>query len=206
MKRLVAPVAVAAVIFLALMCLDRSCQSDAALAQAKAEYDALKKANELYQAEQEQVLLRANETIAQQDATIAAANAAIREKDARITLLSRELADIVGQEPHQPELETEPLVINLRAQVARLSEMFALAMAANADQQRVITSWETKYDAQVSVSESWKRRYESELALRLQVEKLFRLSEQRRRSSRFWKAAAIVGTAAGVAAGIVIAK
>lgn len=105
--------------------------------------------------------------------------ASVAAKDAKITLLSGQLANIVGQEPPTtPEVESLPIVINLRAQVAKLSEMFALSEAASKEKDDIIYNWEVKFNSQVKITLEWVRRYEQENALRLAAESMFKMSQR----------------------------
>ncbi len=201
MKKLISPVIVGALAFGLLMFVDRCCHSDAALKAAKAEYAALKQASERYKAEQEQVLLHAEETITQQNAAIAHAEAEAAAKQARINTLGAELAALQAAEPAQPELEGQPLVISLRKQVTWLTDMLSLAQGVAADKDKELAAWQVKYYAQVDISASWKRQYENEYALRVHAEALFKAAEHGRRVNALWRTVAIGGTLAGMVAG-----
>jgi hypothetical protein len=204
-KHLPSAVAIGGLALLALFAIDRSCVADRALEKAKADYAEQVRVLEADNAFKRDAILKAEEVITQQDAQIAVHVANIAAKDARITLLSGQLADIVGQEPPTtPEVESLPIVINLREQVARLSEMFSLALAKSDAQDRVIASWQTKYAAQVEISRSWQGQFENEHVLRLESERLFGMAEHRVKSTKFWRVTAYV--AGAVALGAIIAK
>jgi len=103
----------------------------------------------------------------------------VKVKDAKIKALSAQLDELQNVEPSQPELENEPLVINLRGQVARLTEMFTLSQGVVADKDKIILAWEVKYNAQVDISLAWKKSYDEEHALRLSCESLNKALESR---------------------------
>lgn len=93
--------------------------------------------------------------------------------------LSNRLDELIAAEPSQPELETQPLVINLRGQIKTLTEMFSLANKEIAVRDDIIRAWESKYNAQVDIAEAWNRQYESEHSLRLLAEGLVKNLEGR---------------------------
>jgi len=95
------------------------------------------------------------------------------------TALSARLAELISSEPSQPELETQPLVINLRGQIKTLTDMFSLADKEIAVRDGIIRAWESKYNTQVDITEVWKRQYESEHNLRLMAEGLVKNLEGR---------------------------
>ncbi|MBV6343484.1 hypothetical protein, partial [Candidatus Magnetobacterium casense] len=105
-------------------------------------------------------------------------------------------------EPSAPELESHPLVVNLRQQIDTLKGMFSLATATIADKDKEIALWEKKFAAQVEISEEWKANYNREHVLRLQAEGLFKMAEHKLNVSRSWGKVKSIATvaAAGVAA------
>jgi hypothetical protein len=90
-----------------------------------------------------------------------------------------ELSRLREAEPAQPELEREPLVINLRAQIATLTRAFSLSQAVVAEREGQIVAWSAKYSAQAQISAEWRGAYEREHTLRVQAEDLFKLGERR---------------------------
>ena len=117
------------------------------------------------------------------------------KKTLQLEAVSSQLDELQNAEPVQPELESEPLVISLRAQVAKVTEMFHLSQGIVESQRGEIILWERKYEAQVSISNEWKGAYEREHSLRIQAEDLFNLCERRVKMNGFW------GTVRGVAVG-----
>lgn len=204
MKKLAAPVVIGVLALLSLALLDRNCSSDKALAQAKRDYEALKAwaADEADAAHA--ALVQAEARIVAQDEIILDKSASISLKNAEIAELRRQLTTAVSEEPIQPELESEPLVINLRRQIRLTTDMLTLAQGVVEDQRKQLAAWEAKFDAQVEISAAWKRQYENERALRVAAEEMFGLAEKRIKSAKTWRSAAIV--AGAVAAGVIIAK
>ena len=97
-----------------------------ALADWNARLESVNKVNSKLVAETQQIL-SANAALEAQNRALEADRAAI---DARLTQTQGVLADLQAQEPVQPELETQPLVINLRAQIKAGYEAFSLSIEA----------------------------------------------------------------------------
>lgn len=105
-------------------------------------------------AEQDASIKAADLVIAQKDKDIALYNEAAAIKDAKITALQKDIQELKDSEPSYPELETHPLVINLRAQVSRLQSALSLALSEVKDKDSTIAAqviqlskWSDKYDA-----------------------------------------------------------
>lgn len=137
-------------------------------------------------------------TIDTQKGTIAEKNAAIAEKDAKVTqyvdkvsTLTAELRALQNAEPVQPELESQPLVINLRAQVGNLTRMASISINIIAEKDAIIADWTAKFDAQVTISETYKTAYDREHGLRLTSDALRLDLEKQLYGGKFWKALAI---------------
>jgi hypothetical protein len=138
---------------------------------------------------------RANEIIVRKEAEIA-------QKTERIKVLSRDLADLIANEPVQPELESQPLVISLRSQVKTLTSLYSLS-------QQTVTLLTAKTDALLvkcnaleSIGTEWKQQYDKERALRLSAEGMFKIAEHELKVNKFWgkaKNVAIVTIAGGLA-------
>jgi uncharacterized coiled-coil protein SlyX len=132
-------------------------------------------------------------TIVTQEGTIAAKDAAIAERDksigvknAQVNALKATLHDLQAAEPSQPELETQPLVINLRAQIGNLTRMVSIGAEVIENKDGIIADWSAKFDAQVTISETWKRAYETEHRLRLLSEDLNKSLEHQGKVSRLY--------------------
>lgn len=132
-------------------------------------------------------------TIVTQEGTIAEKDAAIAEKDAKIaqyvgkvSTLSAELVALQNAEPVQPELETQPLVINLRAQIGNLTNLYSISIDIITTKDAIIADWSAKFDAQVVISDTWKQAYETEHRLRLLSEDLNKSLEHQGKVSRLY--------------------
>lgn len=122
--------------------------------------------------------------------TRAEAEAAIKAKGAEIEKLQQDkvklLAGMSDKDRSIAALEDElegltdniDIIANLKAQIVKRDERYSLALGVIDKQEGQIKAWEGKYNAQVLVSEtwrveseSWKRQYEGEKALRLSLQK-----------------------------------
>ena len=109
-------------------------------------------------------------------------NAAI-DNDRRVT--KKKLADVLAEEPIQPELEEEPLVINLRQQVRLLTFVLEGAEKELENKDKIIFNLTEKYNAQVGISDSYRAMYENEKELhRLAIDRL-KIADRRIASLRF---------------------
>jgi hypothetical protein len=192
------------VIALAVCCFfwARSCKSDAALRQSKLEYAGYRAVAEADHEIQQGIIKQSLEVIAQQDTKIGQYIEEINTYHDEITNLSNRLDELQNGEPNQPELETEPLVINLRGQIKTLTDMFSLAKQESEAKDRIILAWQDKYNAQVTISEAWKKQYDNEHALRVMAEDLFKSCEHSRKRSQLW--GNVKAVAMGVAAGVAV--
>ena len=130
----------------------------------------------------------------------------VEVKTGKIVALQSDIADLQASEPATtPEIEAMPIVINLRAQVAKLTEAFTLAHDVIDKQAEEIRAWETKYDLQVEISNEWKCAYDREHDLRLQAEGLVVKCESRLKPWG-WKNIRnmAIGAAAGFVAGAIV--
>ena len=142
--------------------------------------------------------------IAERDKIITTQNEKIEGFVGQVTTYQRQLSVLHSQleelqntePPTTPEIESLPIVINLRGQVSRLTEMFTLANSIIAEKDKIIKAWEVKFAAQVDISESWKKQYEDEHTLRLACEGMNKTLESKVRTIAFrgkiWTAAALV--------------
>ena len=135
--------------------------------------------------------------------SIALKDAAIAEKEAKVTryvgkasTLAAELAALRNAEPTQPELETQPLVINLRAQIGNLTKLYGVSLDIITAKDGIIADWSAKFDAQVTISETWKSAYERERRLRLTAEDLNKSLEHQGKVSRLYGKLTTAGLAA----------
>jgi len=116
--------------------------------------------------------------IAEKVETIGHMTNAIGRKDANLEALGQKLKqlEISGDLPAQ--------VANLKEQVKAWSDKFSLAQTVIAEKDAIIADGSAKYDAQVTISESWKQKYEGETRLRTLAEKGWKASERKLRWTR----------------------
>jgi len=103
---------------------------------------------------------------------------AIGRKDSDLTELVQKLhkLEVSGDLPAQ--------VANLKEQVKAWSEKFSLAQSVIAEKDAIIADWAVKYNAQVTIGDTWKQKYEGETRLRTLAEKGWKASERRLRWTR----------------------
>jgi len=103
---------------------------------------------------------------------------AIGRKDSDLTELVQKLhkLEVSGDLPAQ--------VANLKEQVKAWSEKFSLAQSVIAEKDAIIADWAVKYNAQVTIGDTWKQKYEGETRLRTLAEKGWKASERRLRWAR----------------------
>jgi septal ring factor EnvC (AmiA/AmiB activator) len=181
----------------------RSCRSDSKLSKQLLKYEELKSQSEASHDASLKLIDGLTARIGQMTEEIVQLETDVAERQTKINLLSDQLAAIVGQEPPTtPDIEAMPIVINLRAQVATLTEMFALASNSIIDKDIAISKWEEKYNAQVKISAEWKNNYDMEYALRVQAEELFKSCEHSKKVNKLW--GNVKAVALGLAAGVVV--
>jgi chromosome segregation ATPase len=121
--------------------------------------------------------------------------ALIETKTAEIRALTARIAALLeaASQPTEAEVEKDAEIAALKAQVAALEAQGDVAGALAAAKDEIAAwevrfsladerhrksifdlnaAWQAKYDAQVSISETWKKQYENEHTLRLVGEKL----------------------------------
>lgn len=183
---------------------DRACGLSDKYKLARDDYNELRAATDADHALAVGHIAELNNAIVSADATIVNLEKVITQKNKDITLLSARLAEIVGQEPPTtPEIEAMPIVVSLRAQVGTLTRMYSISVDIINEKDRVIDLWSKKFDAQVTISETFKQMYDKEHALRLASEGLFKIAEHKLKMSNAWST---VKTVAIGAAAIVVAS
>ena len=186
----------------------RSCQADAALKQAKADYEELRRIADAdhamskdhiaeLEASQEELkgMIDSQATIiASKEATISSLKKSVVASNATTEALRNEV---------QPVLDQNPKVAQL---VASLDAGILLRDTLITEQTTVINSLkerialgDQRFDNQVKISNEWKAMYEREQTLRVAAENLFKLSERRVSRNKL-----VTKVALGVAAGAVI--
>jgi len=136
------------------------------------------------------------ESIALKDAAIAEKEEKVTQYVGKVSTLAAELAALRDAEPAQPELETQPLVINLRAQIGNLTKLYGVSLDIITAKDGIIADWSAKFDAQVTISETWKSAYERERRLRLTAEDLNKSLEHQGKVSRLYGKLTTAGLAA----------
>jgi ElaB/YqjD/DUF883 family membrane-anchored ribosome-binding protein len=185
----------------------RSCKLDKKYRDLKAAYETERNIANAGHALSVAHIEELNNAIGQADKTIVKLNGVIREKSVLISELSIQLDGLIDNEPPTtPEIESMPIVVSLRKQVGKLTEMYSLSQEVITLQNESATVLRGKFDAQVTISETWKQEHDKEHALRLSCESLLKLSE--RRVSNPWKIvkSVAVGVAAGFVAGSLLKK
>jgi multidrug resistance efflux pump len=143
----------------------------AALDQSKKDGKALT----LQIGELQQTVGQRDKEIAELTESIVVINTTIEVKNTTLVKLRATLAEA--------KTDAERVAI-LTAEVKVWSEKFSLAQMVIAEKDAIIADWAAKYDAQVTISESWKQKYEGETRLRTLAEKGWKASERRLRWTR----------------------
>jgi hypothetical protein len=145
LKKLVVPCIIGALLLFSLSVLDECCRYKGELAAYRSQVDSLQADNAI----KHEALLKAEETITQAHAAEAVALEDAVKAKRETAVAQAALAELQAQEPPTtPEIESLPIVINLRGQVARLTEMFTLSQAEGAVKDRLIVSKDTIIAAQ----------------------------------------------------------
>jgi len=184
----------------------RSCKLDKKYRDLKAAYETDRNIAEADKELSVAHIEELNNAIGQMTNEVVRLSEEVLSKRKRISELSNQLDELISNEPVQPELESQPLVISLRKQVSKLTEMYSLSQETITLQTEEIAVLGGKFDAQVLISSEWQSMYDKEHALRVNCEGLLKVSE--RRVSSPWKTVRTVayGVAAGFVAGALISK
>jgi chromosome segregation ATPase len=195
---------VAALVVLSIF-IFRSCRADERLRKAKLDYAEYRQTVETENELMSNRLDELNKAIGQKDEVIGQLEQEVTGYVEKLRHTTQELTDLQNAEPPTtPEIESMPIVINLRGQVAKLTEMFTLSTAALTLQTERADALVGQVKLWEEVSAEWKAAYEREHTLRVQSEGLFKMAEQRIKMNKFWKTTTAVAT--GVAAGILLIK
>ena len=143
----------------------------AALDQSKKDGKALT----LQIGELQQTVGQRDKEIAELTESIVVINTTIEVKNTTLVKLRVALAEA--------KTDAERVAI-LTAEVKVWSEKFSLAQSVIVEKDAIIAAWAAKYGAAVTISESWKQKYEGELHLRTLAEKGWKASERRLRWTR----------------------
>jgi chromosome segregation ATPase len=183
----------------------RSCAVDARIRKAKLAYQELRAITEAESKMMSTRLDELNKAIGHRDEAIGKLESEVAAKNLEISAAKTELAELQAAEPPTtPEIEALPIVINLRGQVAKLTDMFNLSQNTITIQSLEIDELWGKTKLLEDVVAEWKGGYEREHALRIQAENMFKICERGRRLQKFWKTTAIVAT--GAVTGLLLLK
>ena len=199
MKKL-QPAVIAALVVASLFLLSRSCGLSDKYKLARDDYRELALITAADKVMSDARIAELNKAIGQADKTIGQKEAEIVVKNAEIVVLSNQLDELIANEPVQPELESQPLVISLRKQVKTLTDLYSISTSIVTLQSEEIAVLKGKCNTLESIVTEWKQSYDREHALRVNCESLLKLSEKR--VSNPWKT--VKAVAIGVAAGIVV--
>jgi len=176
----------------------RSCTADARLQKAKHDYE---ESRRVWEADHEIMTNRVGQltsAVGQKDETIGQLEHKVAQYVDKLRHTAQELSELQSAEPVQPELETEPLVINLRGQVSKLTEMLSLSQQTITTQKQEIAELWGKCELLTQIGDEWKGAYERERALRVQCEGLFGACEKRLKMSKSWGTVKTIAIGAAV--------
>ena len=178
-------VILAGILLIAIFMLTKSCGVNEKAEYWKGQYDALK---EITDVESDKLLSDINKL----NGVIESAQKEIEmlivtrvDQERRILLLSTQREDLVTAEPEQPELESEPLVINLRAQIEKMSLIIYEQEQIIQGNDKIIFSLKEQYSAQLKITEDYQKLYENEKRLHSLTVKRLSVTENRVRGLRF---------------------
>jgi len=103
----------------------------------------------------------------------------------RLLVLLAQVEELQAEEPIQPELEIEPLVVNLRLQIERMTLVIERQEKIIIGNDEMIFNLTQKYSAQLIISEDYKKLYENESELHSLAVKRLTVSENRIKGLRF---------------------
>jgi hypothetical protein len=126
----------------------------------------------------------------------------IQTYHAEITTLSDRVEELQNAEPPTtPDIEAMPIVINLRGQVAALTQAFDLSQKEVTLQKQISAELWGKVSNLEKIADEWRGMYDREHALRVNCELLFKEADRRVSVYRF---RGKVATAVAVAGAVVI--
>ena len=164
---------------------NRACTSDSKAEYWKGQYESLK---ELTDVEKDILLAdigHKNKVIEDAQKEIELLIITRVDQERRILLLTAQREDLVTAEPEQPELESEPLVVNLRAQIERMSLIIREQELVIHGNDKIIFSLNEQYSAQLKITEDYQKLYENEKRLHSLTVKRLSVTENRVRGLRF---------------------
>jgi low affinity Fe/Cu permease len=215
MKKLVAPIVIAALLLLCLTLLDRACNSDAALVKAKADYADLKRTTEAdhalalgriadlerTSAEYVEEISTYQVEIAARDTTIATLRGKVTTTDSENARLRTEVQPVIDANPALAEFVASldagivlrnALIVEQDAQIKDLKEQGRLK--------------DERLSIQVRLTDEWKAAYDKEHALRVASEGLCGVYASRVKRDKIWIAVGKYGPPIAFAVGIIAGK
>jgi len=199
------PLALVLAVGLAIVFLARSCDLGSKYAQEKAKYEtyrALVRADAEVQARER---AKQQALIEEKDREIATAHGKIDSLNGVLAVQEQTNSTLTEQakllkEQVQPVIDANPVlkayVFNLTEQINNLNGMVFTLKQTVAEKDKIIGAWEQKFNAQVVISETWKKQYEGESSLRAMSEQMVKGLESRlkieRLKGRAWTVVAAV--------------
>lgn len=172
----------AALLLLSVFLFYRACSLYDGASELKGEYEALKVIQKA-EAEKSAAAIKLYESlIAERDSAIAGLNAVIDETEATLEVKERDLKELQALEPLIED--KDELIVNLRAQIAGLTEQFTLARSIIRDKDAIIFSLTEKYEAQVQISLTYRDDRDRAAQLQLVAEKRIKVLEGQVRRTR----------------------
>lgn len=191
-KKTIITLAVIACLIISMLFVARSCSLDRKYQEMRLQYEGYRAIAEAdHELMMKRIALLSGE-IVMRDKAIAGLEEIILVKNQRIAEVSARLAGLQNAEPVAPELESHPLIINLRGQINNLTEMFTLSQNVVTTQRQEIEELGGKCIALESIGTEWKQAYEKEHALRVQAEEVFKVCEKRLKVNKGWGTAKTV--------------
>jgi len=191
-QKTIITIAVIACLIISVLFVARSCRLDSKYQEMRLQYEGYRAIAEAdHELMMKRIALLSGEII-MRDKAIAGLEEIILVKNQRIAEGSARLAELQNAEPVAQELESHPLVINLRGQISQLTEMFTLSQNVVVAQRMEIDELWGKCIALESIGTEWKQAYERQLALRVQAEELYEVCEQQLKMNTGWGTAKTV--------------
>jgi len=103
----------------------------------------------------------------------------------RLLVLLAQVEELQAEEPIQPELENEPLVVNLRLQIERMSLVIERQEKIIQGNDEIIFNLNQTYRSQLIISEDYKKLYENEQELHALAMTRLDVAQSRIRGLRF---------------------
>jgi hypothetical protein len=162
-----------------LAMLDGSCRADRKYRDAKADAAEAARIDAADDARRDVLEREKDAIITRQDEIIAESVVKSAQYVLEMSAYEAELSRLREAEPVQPELEREPLVINLRAQIATLTIAFDLSQKAVAEKDVQLLAWPVKFNALQAIADARLTTIETKDNRIGDLEKALRVGERR---------------------------